>query len=62
MYEDGYLSIEEFKDALILGMNYKFNKGKITIDSPHFVFWVLDILKEPNNKYIGEYGEDILKR
>jgi len=43
-------------------MYYSFSKSKITIDSPHFVFRILDLLKEPKNKYIGEYGEDMLKK
>lgn len=62
MYEDNYITIEELKDALVEGMTYTFSKSKITLDSPHFVFWILDLLKDPNNKYIGEYGEDMLKK
>ncbi|HNG96909.1 MAG TPA: transglycosylase domain-containing protein, partial [Candidatus Absconditabacterales bacterium] len=62
MYEDSYITIEEVKDAIIKGMHYSFSRAKITIDSPHFVFWILDLLKEENNKYIGSYGEDMLKK
>ena len=62
MYEDNFITIEEFKDALLQGMTYTFSKSKITLDSPHFVFRILDLLKDPNNKYIGEYGEDMLKK
>lgn len=62
MYQDNYISIEELKDAIILWMQYSFSKNKITIDSPHFVFWVLDLLKEPKNKYIGEYSDEMLKK
>lgn len=62
MYEDNYITIDELKNAVLIGMNYKFGKSKITIDSPHFVFWVLELLTQANNKYIGEYGEDVLKK
>ncbi len=62
MYEDGYITIDEFKEAILKSINYVFSKWKITIDSPHFVFWVLDLLKEDKNKYIWEYGEEILKK
>jgi penicillin-binding protein 1A len=62
MYEDGFITIEQFKEALIKSMYYVFSNSKITIDSPHFVFWVLDLLKEPKNKYIGEFGEEMLKK
>ncbi len=62
MYEDEYITQEQFIKAFIEAFWYGFKKLTITIDSPHFVFWIIDLLKQENNKYIWSYGEDILKK
>lgn len=62
MYEDEYITEEQFIEAFIEAFWYSFKKLSITIDSPHFVFWIIDLLKGEWNKYIWNYGEDILKQ
>lgn len=62
MYEDEYITEEQFVEAFMEAFWYSFKKLTITIDSPHFVFWIIDLLKEDGNKYIWTYGEDILKQ
>ena len=44
MYEDGYITEEELKQAFIDGLNLKLASGKISIKTPHFVFWIRDLL------------------
>lgn len=62
MYEDEYITEDQLVEAFLEWFNYTFKKIRITIDSPHFVFWIIDLLKQDWNKYIGNYWEDILKK
>ena len=44
MYEDGYITEEELKQSFIDGLNLTLASGKVAIQTPHFVFWVRDLL------------------
>lgn len=46
MYEDGYIDGQQAKDAFIQGLTYQFRTARVDIDAPHFVFWVVEWLKE----------------
>jgi penicillin-binding protein 1A len=55
MYEDGYINDAEYRDALIQGLDYKFQDPKESIKYPHFVFYVKDYL-------VNLYGEDFFQQ
>lgn len=55
MYEDGYINDAEYKDALVQGLDYKFQDPKESIKYPHFVFYVKDYL-------VSLYGEDFFQQ
>lgn len=46
MYEEGYITESEFKQAFIEGIDYKFQRGTVAIKAPHFVFWVINQLEQ----------------
>ena len=51
MYEDGYITEEEYKKAEIDSLNIEFKSASFAIKAPHFVFWIKELLEE-------KYGED----
>lgn len=54
MYEDGYITQDELKQAFIDGLNLKLSSGKVTIKTPHFVFWIKDLLlSDPEFAQLG---------
>jgi membrane peptidoglycan carboxypeptidase len=55
MYEDGYINDTEYKDAVLQGLDYKFQDPKESIKYPHFVFYVKDYL-------VSLYGEDFFQQ
>ena len=60
MYEDGHITEEQLKQAFIDGLNLKLASGKVSIKTPHFVFWVRDLLlSDPAFKDLN-LTEDIL--
>ena len=46
MYEDGYITETELKDALVQGMDYIFRQNIFPIKAPHFVHRVTELLNE----------------
>jgi membrane peptidoglycan carboxypeptidase len=46
MYEDGYITEQELKDAIIQGINYVFRRNVFNIKAPHFVQWVIEELEK----------------
>lgn len=52
MYEDGYIDAKQAKDAFIEGLTYQFKSARIDIKAPHFVFWIIEWLK--NEGYTEE--------
>ncbi|NDK09838.1 penicillin-binding protein [Candidatus Gracilibacteria bacterium] len=54
MLEDEYITFEEYKDAVIGGIGFEFQKYTEDIKSPHFVFYVREYLEE-------KYGKDLLE-
>lgn len=53
MYEDWYIDQSELKENVIKWFDFKFHKSKIEIKAPHFVFYIIEQLKE-------QYWEDII--
>ena len=51
MYEDGYITEEEYKQAEIESLTVEFKSASFAIKAPHFVFWIKELLEE-------KYGED----
>lgn len=60
MYEDGYITEEELKQSFIDGLNLKLASGKATIKTPHFVFWIRDLLLSDDAFKDLEITEDML--
>ena len=51
MFEDGYITEEEYKKAEIESLSIEFKSASFAIKAPHFVFWIKELLEE-------KYGED----
>ena len=51
MFEDGYITEEEYKKAEIEALTVEFKSAAFSIKAPHFVFWVKELLEE-------QYWED----
>lgn len=46
MYEEWYITENEFKNSFVEWFTYAFKRGKVSIDAPHFVFWVINLLEK----------------
>jgi membrane carboxypeptidase/penicillin-binding protein PbpC len=46
MFEDWYITQEEFKEAEIEALSIEFKSAAFSIKAPHFVFWIREILQE----------------
>ena len=46
MFEDGYISEEEYKKAEIEALSLEFKSASFSIKAPHFVFWIRELLEE----------------
>lgn len=55
MYEDGYITEQELKDAIVGGINIEFRKNVFNIKAPHFVQWVIEELEKT-------YGTGVLNK
>lgn len=55
MYEENYIDQPTFKKEFIKWFTIQFQKNTTEIKAPHFVFWVIDQLKE-------QYGQDVLMK
>ena len=51
MFEDDYITEEEYKKAEIESLTVEFKSASFAIKAPHFVFWIKELLEE-------QYGED----
>ena len=51
MFEDDYITEEEYKKAEIDSLSVEFKSASFSIKAPHFVFWIRELLEE-------QYGED----
>ena len=51
MFEDDYITEEEYKKAEIEALTLEFKSASFAIKAPHFVFWIRELLEE-------QYGED----
>jgi len=60
MLEDGYITFDEYKEAILEGIGYQFKEYKENITYPHFVMYVREYLEE---KYwpevLNEWGLQI---
>jgi membrane peptidoglycan carboxypeptidase len=55
MYEDGYISQEELKNAFLQWLDFKFAKNSFPIKAPHFVQWIIEKLEQ-------EYGKETVTK
>lgn len=55
MLEDEYITFEQYKEAVINWIWYKFTRSKENIKAPHFVFYVKEYLEE-------KYGADVVSK
>lgn len=46
MYEDGYITENQAKQAFLEGITYKFRKNRIDMLAPHFVQWIIETLEK----------------
>ena len=46
MFEDDYITEEEYKQAEIESLNIEFKSAAFSIKAPHFVFWIKELLEE----------------
>jgi len=46
MFEDDYITEEEYKKAEIDSLSLEFKSASFSIKAPHFVFWVKELLEE----------------
>ena len=51
MYEDDYITEEDYKNAEIEALTVEFKSASFAIKAPHFVFWIKELLEE-------QYWED----
>ena len=61
MFEENYITQDELKSAFVEGLNIKFEKSRVEIKAPHFVFWVLDLLKS-DPRFTGLINADDLDK
>ncbi|MDP4009602.1 MAG: transglycosylase domain-containing protein [Candidatus Shapirobacteria bacterium] len=54
MVEDGYISQDMENQTMEQVKIYKFNENRTTIQAPHFVFWIKDVLSK-------KYGEEVVE-
>jgi membrane peptidoglycan carboxypeptidase len=54
MVEDGYISQDLADQTMEEVNNYQFQDQKSTMQAPHFVFWIKELLAE-------KYGEDVIE-
>ncbi|MCP4523003.1 MAG: penicillin-binding protein [Candidatus Gracilibacteria bacterium] len=55
MLEDGYITFDEYKTALLDSFGYTFMRAREDIKAPHFVFYVKEYLEE-------KYGSDLVSK
>lgn len=55
MYDDQKITESEYKSAFIEAFNYEFKRGIVSIDAPHFVFWIISLLEE-------NYDQELLRK
>lgn len=46
MYEDGYITEQELKDAVVQGLSYQFRRNTVDMLAPHFVQWIIEELEK----------------
>lgn len=55
MYDDEKVTENEYKNAFLEWFEYKFKRGTVSIDAPHFVFWIISLLEE-------NYDQELLRK
>lgn len=55
MFDEWYIDQVLLKKAFVEGLNYKFEEGKISIKSPHFIHRIQELLEQ-------QYDEDVLTK
>lgn len=55
MYDDQKITENEYKLAFMDAFEYEFERGTVSIDAPHFVFWIISLLEE-------NYDQELLRK
>lgn len=63
MYVEWYIDESQIKSAFLEWLfDFTFQKQKVKIEAPHFVNYILDLIKTPNNQYIWDYSEEMIQK
>lgn len=55
LYDDQKITEGEYKKAFMEAFDFEFKRGVISIDAPHFVFWIISLLEE-------NYDQELLRK
>lgn len=55
MYDDQKITENEYKLAFMEAFDYEFKRWTVSIDAPHFVFWIISLLEE-------NYDQELLRK
>lgn len=55
MFEENYITEFELKKALVEWVDYQFHHNTVSIKAPHFVFWIIEQLKQ-------QYDQETLQK
>lgn len=55
MYDDQKITENEYKAAFMDAFEYEFKRWTVSIDAPHFVFWIISLLEE-------NYDQELLRK
>lgn len=63
MYVEWYIDESQTKTAFFEWLfDFRFQKQKVRIEAPHFVYYILDLIKQQNNQYIWDYTEEMIDK
>lgn len=61
MFDDGKITEEEVKAAIIESFTKNFEKSEFDIKAPHFIFWIKDLIEKEYGTWITKEGWLIVK-
>ncbi len=63
MYVEWYIDESQIKAAFLEWLfDFNFRRQKVKMQAPHFVNYILDTIKTPNNQYIWDYSEEMIQK
>jgi hypothetical protein len=55
LYDDQKITESDYKKAFMEAFDFEFKRGFISIDAPHFVFWIISLLEQ-------DYDQELLRK